>query len=96
MLSRSQIIVSVYYISLLNNCDFLFKSITEAISLYIYLINDTFHSVIARNNINSLVIILRYLRLNIVSEIDYNNCYLVSSKEVVSLALTLTLAEEDV
>ena len=50
--SRSQIIIPIYYAILLDDRDFLFKFITLAISLYIYLIDNDFHFVIVRNNIN--------------------------------------------
>ena len=86
---RFQIIVLVYYISLPDDRDFLFKPTIKAVSLYTYLVDDSFYLVIARNNINALVVISRYLRLGTMSEIDYNNCYLATSQDTAELALSL-------
>ena len=84
---RSQIVILVYHTSLLDNRDFLFKPTIAAISLYIYLVDNTFHSVVARNNTDALVIIPKHLRLGTVSKIDYDNCYLATSQEAAKLAL---------
>ena len=85
--------MSVYYASLLDNRNFLFKPIIEVVFLYIYLVDNIFYSVIVRNNINDSIIISRYLRLNTILEIDYNNCYLVTSKDIVNLFIVSTLKE---
>ena len=78
----SQIIIPVYYTVLPDDRDFLFKPkyYIEIISLYIYLVNDFFYLIIARNNIDNLIVILKYLRLNTVSKINYNNYYLATSE----------------
>ena len=54
----------------------------EAISLYIYLVDNSFYLIIVYNNTNRLIILFKYLRLGIVSEIKYNNYYLISLEKV--------------
>ena len=81
-------IILIYYTLLLNDKDFLFELITELISLYIYLINNFFYLVIIYNDIDKSIIVFRYLRLDIVLKINYDNCYLANS----NYNLTLTLA----
>ena len=54
----------------------------EAISLYTYLVDNSFYLVIVRNNTNCLIILPKHFRLDIVSEIKYNNYYLTSLEEV--------------
>ena len=71
----------IHYISLSNDWDLLFESIIATILLYAYLVNKLFHSIVARNNINESIVISRYLRLEIISKINYNNYYQVSSDE---------------
>ena len=51
-------------------------------SLYIYLVDNSFYSIIARNNTNHPIIILKYLRLSTVVEIEYDNYYLTNIEEV--------------
>ena len=51
-------------------------------SLYIHLVDNSFYSVIARNNINNPVVIPKYLRLGTVAEIEYDNYYLINIEEV--------------
>ena len=75
-------VVPVHYATLLDDRDFLFEPTTAAVSLYIHLVDDSFYSVIARNNTNKPMLIPKYLRLGTVVEIDYNNCYLADIEEV--------------
>ena len=75
-------VVLVYYTTLLDNRDFLFEPITSTILLYTHLINNAFHSIIARNNISKPIVLPKYLRLGIVSKINYNNYYLTTTEEV--------------
>ena len=69
----------VYYTLLLDNKDFLFELIIKVVLLFIYLINNSFYLIIAYNNTSTLIIILKYLRLKIILEINYNNYYLIIS-----------------
>ena len=78
----------MYHASLLDDRDFLFKLSTEVISLYTYLVNNTFYSILVRNNSDKLVLIPRYLRLDLVSKIDYDNYYYTAPK-IVNLAIVL-------
>ena len=80
--------IIIYYALLSNDRDFLFELIIESILLYTHLINNFFHLIIAYNNINKSIIVSRYLRLDIVSKINYDNCYLADS----NYNLTLTSA----
>ena len=67
----------------------LFKSTTIVVSLYIYFVDNSFYSVITRNNIDFLISLLKYLRLKTVSKVDFDNYYL-TTLEVADLALLTT------
>ena len=73
---------------LLDNRDLLFKLSIEIILLYIYLINNIFYSILVRNNFNESILISRYLRLDLVSKINYDNYYYITFK-IVELAIVL-------
>ena len=84
---HSQMVVPVHHASLPDDRDFLFEPTTEAVSLYAHLVDDSFHSVIARNDTDNPVVIPKHLRLGTVSEIDYDNCYLANFEEAADLAM---------
>ena len=73
--------VLIYYIILLDNRDFLFESTLSIVSLYIYLVDDSFYLVIARNNIDKPIVLPRYLYLDTVLEIDYDNYYITATNK---------------
>lgn len=79
----------MHYTLLLDNRDFLFKSIITSVSLYAHLVNKFFYSIITRNNTNMSIIISKHLRLRTISEINYDNYYLVVTKKA-ELILLLT------
>ena len=84
---RSQMVVPVHHASLPDDRDFLFEPTTAAVSLYTHLVDDSFHSVMARNDTDKSVVIPKHLRLGTVSEIDYDNCYLAALEEEQDLAM---------
>ena len=89
---HSQMVVPVHHASLPDDRNFLFEPTTGAVSLYAHLVDDSFHSVIARNDTDDSVIIPKHLRLGTVSEIDYDNC-LLATGEAADLAIAPALEE---
>lgn len=90
---RSQMVVPMHHASLPDDRDFLFEPSTEAVSLYTHLVNDTFHSVLARNDSDEPVLIPRHLRLGSVSKVDYDNCYH-AAPEIANLAIASAKEDE--
>jgi len=49
-----------------------------------------FSSILTRNNINKLIVVLKNIRLGIILEISYNNYYFVINNNITNFILTST------
>ena len=85
--------ILVYFAAISSIKNFLFKPFftINSIFLYIYLVNNNIDYVVARNNILFFVKIPRNLRLGILSEINYNNCFYVTENAVYLLKLAVQI-----
>ena len=93
----SQMVVPVYHATLPDDRDFLFEpatSATLAVSLYTHLVDNSFHSVIARNDTDKPIVLPKHIRLGTVSEINYDNYYLATAEEA-DLAMLEQATKED-
>ena len=73
---NSLIIILIYYINVLTDRNFLFKLFCFLyLSFYAYLIDYNIYYVLIKNEISKFIQILRNIKLNIIEEIDFDNCY---------------------
>ena len=87
---KSTTIIPVYSIkSLLSRRDLFFELEDSGLSLYIYLIDLSLSSVLAKNNSENKVRIPRNLRLGHIFKVDFNNYLYITSgvEDVADLAI---------
>ena len=77
ILPRSQAQILVHHATLLDR-DFLFKPIDSKLSLYAYLVDSSILIILAKNNSNIAITVLRNYYLGIIYDTNFNNYYLVS------------------
>jgi hypothetical protein len=79
------IAILIYYIVIAKDKDLLFKPDNMLVTLFVQLVNKDIKTVLARNNLNKLVFLLRNFCLKNLINIDYNNGFLVLNADVIKL-----------
>ena len=70
------IIISIHYINVLIDRDFLFKLFQSLyLSFYAYLIDYNIYYVLIKNETSEFIQMPRNIKLNIIKEIDFDNYY---------------------
>lgn len=87
-------LITVSYIVLPSDRDFLFEPQTDNIALYTQLVSHNFTAIVGKNDTDQIINLPYKHRLRTVTEIDYNNCYLVIDN-ISNLALLVSRAESD-
>ena len=73
---NSSIIISIYYINVPVDRDFLFKLFYSLyLSFYAYLVDYNIYYVLIKNKTSEFIQIPRNIKLNIIEEINFDNCY---------------------
>ena len=69
--------ILIYYRSILPDRDLLFEPTNLSLTLYIYIIDSSIDTILARNESVKPVRVYKKIRLRYITEIPYNNYFLV-------------------
>ena len=80
------IAILIYYIAIAKDKDLLFEPDNTLVTLFVQLANKDIKLVLAKNDINKLVLLPQNFRFKNLIDIDYNNGFLVLNANVIKLA----------
>ena len=77
---RSTVAIPIHHSAIPDDRDFLFEpSASISLALYAHLVDADVHQVMARNDSDQAIQVPRNLRLGTIQEVDFDNCYHVTS-----------------
>ena len=83
------IAILIYYIAIAKDRDLLFELDNTLVILFVQLANKDIKLILAKNDTNKLILLLRNFRLKNLINIDYNNGFLVLNANVIKLAIQM-------
>ena len=82
ILIYSYIIIRIKYIKLFDKDNFIFKSSSDyLVTLFVAIIDLSFYAILARNNIDKLILLLRKMQVSAIINLNINKYYYINDIE---------------